>query len=159
MLRSSPASTTRFSRNHSTRASARSHSVVPDWTFSPTCTHRFQFQEYLYDLLKFALGLLLAYYRHLYLYFTFLSYFGVADICFEYFISFLRLDLKVISRRFTTHDTMTLRCHSLARTYTWSANLQLLWSGEAKLSVFHCFQHLFYLFRWQLSFQQGEEET
>lgn len=65
-------------------------------------------------------------------------------------------------RRFTTYDTMTLRCHSPARTYTyiisWSANLQLFWSEEAKLSVFHCFQHLSYLFGGNCRFNKGRKK-
>lgn len=54
---------------------------------------------------------------------------------------------------------MTHRYSSVTRTYTYifsrSANLQLFWSGEVKLSFqYSLFQHSLSS-RWQLSFQQG----
>lgn len=66
-------------------------------------------------------------------------------------------------RRFTTYDTMTLRCHSPARTYTyiisWSANLQFFLERGGQIVCFSLFSASVLSFRWQLSFQQGEEET
>lgn len=164
MLRSSLASTIRFSRDHIKRASQRSHLAVHDSvsSFLLLTANALQRQRHLI-VRAFHISLrLLSPFMPIFYIFVFLA--GGISVLSIWFISFdfQPVEHKGTSRRFTTYDTMTLRCYLRARTYTytlsWSDICNCFGAGRSNCPCLHCFQHLFYLLGGHRRSNNGRKE-